>query len=133
MTLTQRPCLYQTSFPDDVIPVSRYLHEVSTVWPFHREKHGAQRGQGAFCLTSECVCSVAQLCPHLCSPMDCSQPGSSVHGILQAIRQEWVAYRTINRFIFVVLCCLSTLNFKWSIHFAINPIKFYYIIFFFIF
>ena len=27
---------------------------------------------------------VAQLCPTLCSPMDCSLPHSSVHGILQA-------------------------------------------------
>ena len=26
----------------------------------------------------------AQLCPSLCDPMDCSSPGSSVHGILQA-------------------------------------------------
>ena len=25
-----------------------------------------------------------QSCPALCSPMDCSPPGSSVHGILQA-------------------------------------------------
>ena len=28
--------------------------------------------------------SVAQLCPTLCNPMDCSLPGSSVHGIFQA-------------------------------------------------
>ena len=28
--------------------------------------------------------SVAQLCPALCNPMDCSPPGSSVHGIFQA-------------------------------------------------
>ena len=27
---------------------------------------------------------VAQSCPTLCNPMDCSLPGSSVHGILQA-------------------------------------------------
>ena len=27
---------------------------------------------------------VAQLCPTLCDPMDCSLPGSSVHGIFQA-------------------------------------------------
>ena len=27
---------------------------------------------------------VAQSCPTLCNPMDCSPPGSSVHGILQA-------------------------------------------------
>ena len=29
-------------------------------------------------------CSVAQSCPILCDPMDCSPPGSSVHGIFQA-------------------------------------------------
>ena len=32
-----------------------------------------------------------QLCPTLCNPMDCSPPGSSVHGILQARILEWVA------------------------------------------
>ena len=30
------------------------------------------------------VCLVAQSCPLLCDPVDCSPPGSSVHGILQA-------------------------------------------------
>ena len=30
-------------------------------------------------------------CPTLCDPMDCSLPGSSVHGIFQAIILEWVA------------------------------------------
>ena len=39
-----------------------------------------------------CVCVlVAQLCPTLCNPMDCSLPGSSVHGIPQARIPEWVA------------------------------------------
>ena len=39
-----------------------------------------------------CVCvSVAQSCPTLCDPMDCSPPGSSVHRILQARILEWVA------------------------------------------
>ena len=32
-----------------------------------------------------------QSCPTLCIPMDCSPPGSSVHGILQARTVEWVA------------------------------------------
>ena len=32
-----------------------------------------------------------QLCPTLCNPMDCSPPGSSIHGILQARTLEWVA------------------------------------------
>ena len=34
---------------------------------------------------------VTQLCPTLCDPMDCSLPGSSVPGILQARILEWVA------------------------------------------
>ena len=34
---------------------------------------------------------VAQLCPTLCNPMDCSLPGSSVHGIFQARVLEWGA------------------------------------------
>ena len=39
-----------------------------------------------------CVCAKSlQLCPTLCNPMDCSPPGSSVHGILQARILEWVA------------------------------------------
>ena len=32
-----------------------------------------------------------QLCPTLCDPTDCSLPGSSVRGILQAVILEWVA------------------------------------------
>ena len=38
-----------------------------------------------------CVCLVTQSCPILCDPMDCSLPGSSVHGILQARIMDWVA------------------------------------------
>ena len=43
-----------------------------------------------------CVCVsvcvlVTQLCPTLCNPMDCSLPGSFVHGISQARILEWEA------------------------------------------
>ena len=34
---------------------------------------------------------VAQLCPTLCDPLDCSLPGSSIHGIFQARVLEWGA------------------------------------------
>ena len=37
------------------------------------------------------VSEVIQSCPTLCDPVDCSPPGSSVHGILQARILEWVA------------------------------------------
>ena len=42
--------------------------------------------------TTSSACVRAQSCPSLCDPMDCSLPGSSVHGILQARILEWVAY-----------------------------------------
>ena len=41
----------------------------------------------------KCHVLVTQLCLTLCNPMDCSPPGSSVHGILQARILEWVAIR----------------------------------------
>ena len=47
-----------------------------------------------FCLNNICVklfSEVAQSCPTLCDPVDCSPPGSSVHRILQARILEWVA------------------------------------------
>ena len=34
---------------------------------------------------------VAQSCPTLSDPMDCSLPGSSIHGIFQARVLEWDA------------------------------------------
>ena len=45
-------------------------------------------------LYSKCVCSVAQSCPTLCNPMDCSLPRSSVHGIFQVsiVEQFAISY-----------------------------------------
>ena len=34
---------------------------------------------------------IAQLCPTLSNPLDCSLPGSSIHGIFQARVLEWGA------------------------------------------
>ena len=43
------------------------------------------------------VSEVAQSCPTLCDPVDCSPPGSSIPGILQAGILEWVAISMIPR------------------------------------
>ena len=43
------------------------------------------------CMKVESESEVAQLCPTLCDPMDCSLPGSSIHGIFQARVLEWGA------------------------------------------
>ena len=56
-----------------------YLHMAES-----REKEGKLI---CFFLESE----VAQSCPTLCDSMDCSPPGSSVHGLLRARILEWVA------------------------------------------
>ena len=45
----------------------------------------------AFDCVDHNVCEVSQLCPTLCDPMDCSLPGSSIHGIFQARILEQVA------------------------------------------
>ena len=56
--------------------------------PSHSAAHLKPRQH---CKSSLCAGS-RQLCPTLRNPMDCSPPGSSAHGILQAIIREWVAW-----------------------------------------
>jgi len=43
------------------------------------------------CMKGKSESEVAQSCPTPSDPMDCSLPGSSVHGIFQARVLEWVA------------------------------------------
>ena len=52
------------------------------------------------CMKVKSESEVAQLCPTLSNPMDCSLPGSSIHGIFQARVLEWgvikLSYPTTN-------------------------------------
>ena len=62
--------------------------------PFKDQVHIYDPGEYSFTVLKvvKCTCLlVAQSCPTLCNCMDCSLPGSSVHGILQARILEWVA------------------------------------------
>ena len=43
------------------------------------------------CMKVKSESEVTQLCLTLCDPMDCSPPGSSIHGIFQARVLEWGA------------------------------------------
>ena len=84
------------SFPFSVILIPFLELDGRNIW----EKQNKQ----CMCLCAYlyiCVCvKVDQLCPTLCDPMDCSLPGSSVHGILQAkIQKEYFAIGK------VVGCC----------------------------
>ena len=51
------------------------------------------------CMKVKSESEVAQSCPILRDPMDCSLPGSSAHGIFQARVQEWgaIAFSVIPR------------------------------------
>ena len=51
----------------------------------------------------KCESEVAQSCLTLCDPIDCSLPGSSVHGIFQAIVLEWVALGLLNCHKFILI------------------------------
>ena len=53
--------------------------------------HGVAKSQTQLSdLTVAAAAKSLQLCPTLSDPMDCSLPGSSVHGIFQARVLEWV-------------------------------------------
>ena len=43
------------------------------------------------CMKVKGESEVSQSCLTLCNPMDCSLPGSSIHGIFQARVPEWIA------------------------------------------
>ena len=51
-----------------------------------------ETNQGTAChMVDTHACTPARSCPTLCYPVDCSPPGSPVHGISQARILEWVA------------------------------------------
>ena len=67
----------------------------STRLPHPWDSQGKNTGVGCHfllqCMKVKSESEVAQSCPTLSNPMDCSLPGSSVHGIFQARVLEWGA------------------------------------------
>ena len=82
--------------------VAKSLQSCPTLWP-HRQQPtrlprpwnspGKNTGVGCHfllqCMKVKSESEVAQSCPTLSDPMDCSLPGFSVHGIFQARVLEW--------------------------------------------
>ena len=83
-------CVWVCGCVWECVSVSEYECECVWVWEYGCEYE-------SMCVSvcmCECVCvsvcvSLSNLT--LCDPLDCSLPGSSVHGILQARILEWVA------------------------------------------
>jgi len=62
--------------------------------------------------SSSSMCVAAKSCPTLCNPMDCSLPGSLVHGILQPRILEWVSvlYLVLSIYVGVKVCVCGQLS-----------------------
>ena len=97
--------------------VAKLLQSCPTVWPHGRQptklphpwdSPGKNTGVGCHfllqCMKVKSEGEVAQSCPTLSDPMDCSLPGSSIHWIFQARVLEWgaIAFSThTSKFIIV--------------------------------
>ena len=81
----------QSCLTDSVRPHRRQLTRLRCLW----DSPGKNTGVGCHfllqCIKVKSESEVAQSCPTLSDPMDCSLPGSSVYGIFQARVLEWGA------------------------------------------
>ena len=83
----------------------RKVHSLSSYIPKHpcnillgeKKDPEAKPRAACFLLGRAVLCVVAQSCLTLCNTEDCSPPGSSVHGILQAGILVWVAIISFSR------------------------------------
>ena len=94
-------CFSSRQHPWGTQQIIRYLFlQHLQVADSEQHKIDTQRAVRVPCYSDFDICLVAsifvcvqslQLCPTLCNPVDCSPPGSSLHGILQARILHWVA------------------------------------------
>ena len=76
---------------DSVRPHRRQPTRLPRPWDSPGKNTGVGRLFLLQCMKVKSEGEVAQSCPTLSDPMDCSLPGSSVHGIFQARVLEWGA------------------------------------------
>ena len=78
------------SWPSELAKLKLYTHRKTPIWPTH---HPSPRKPPflSMILSTLCFARSLQSCLTLGDPVDCSPPGSSVHGIPQAGILEWVA------------------------------------------
>ena len=84
-------CCVTSVMSDSVQPHKRQPTRLPHPW----DSPGKNTGVGCHfliqCMKVKSESEVAQSCPTLSDPMDCSPPGSSIHGIFQARVLEWGA------------------------------------------
>ena len=103
---------------DSVQPHRRQPSRLLCPW----DSPGKNTGVGCHvlpqCMKVKSESEVTQSCPTLCDPMDCSPPGSSVHGIFQARVLEWVAI-AFSTMIYIREC--SAYVFLWELKDTCTP------------
>ena len=77
---------------DSVRPHRRQPTRLPRPWDFPGKNTGVGCHFLLQCMEVKSESEVAQSCPTLRDPMDCSLPGSSIHGIFQARGLEWGAF-----------------------------------------
>ena len=82
---------------------------VTGLWELKKTIHSKHRSWKSSQLRGESASAseVAQSYPTLWDPVDCSPPGSSVHGILQARILEWVVISFSNYWFISFVCFLT--------------------------
>src|SRR5574340_1198107 len=91
-------CCGASVVSDSVQPHRRQPTRLRRPW----DSPGKNTGVGCHfllqCMKVKSESEVAQSCPTLLDPMDCSLPGSSAHGIFQARVLEWgaIAFSSIS-------------------------------------
>ena len=94
---------------DSVQPHRRQPTRILRPW----DSPGKNTGVGCHfllqCIKMKSESEVAQSCPTLSDPTDCTLPGSCVHGILQARVLEWGAIAFSN------ICTINSLLFSQSV------------------
>ena len=84
-------CLVASVVSDSVWPQRRQPTRLPRPWDFPGKNTGVGCHFLLQCRKVKSEREVTQSCPTLSDPMDCSLPGSSVHGIFQARVLEWGA------------------------------------------
>ena len=87
-------CLTQCPLSDHALALAPCLclpHTYCLAGQYHRADTRPQKASPTTHQLGKVKVLVTQLCLTLCSPMDCSPPGSSLHGISHPRILEWVA------------------------------------------
>ena len=109
---------------DSVQPHRRQSIRLPRPW----DSPGKNTGVGCHfllqCMKVKSESEVAQSCLTLSDPMNCSPPGSSVHGIFQARVLEWGAIAfsiLLHRFLYLIILFLSQCNILPKFIFVLSP------------